>query len=198
MAAALGTRAWVVHRLDRDTSGIVVFARTPDAHRALSRAFETPDVAKQYVALAHGLPAPLTGTIAVALHAARKGKARLALPGEPGAREATTHYAVTRAWRDGERRIAVVSVTPQTSRPHQIRVHLRSLGTPLLGDALYGRAAIAALGGVPVPRLALHAASINLPHPSGDRRVSAAAPWPADLADLAGWLDAHWAPVVPS
>jgi 23S rRNA-/tRNA-specific pseudouridylate synthase len=73
-------------------------------------------------------------------------------------------------------------------------VHLRSIGTPVLGDALYGRAAVSALTGVPVPRLALHVEAIDVPHPSGGRRVEAAAPWPADLAALTTWLDARWTP----
>lgn len=197
VAAALGTRVWVVHRLDRDTSGVVVFARTPPAHRALSMAFEARDVVKTYAALVHGVPAPARGRIDVALHDARRGKARPARPDEPGAKEATTDYAVTRAWRDGHRCIAAVTASPRTGRHHQIRVHLRSLGTPILGDALYGSAAAAALADVPVPRLALHAASIDVPHPSGERRATAAAPWPADLEALTAWLDAHWTPEAP-
>jgi tRNA pseudouridine32 synthase/23S rRNA pseudouridine746 synthase len=131
VAAALGTRVWVVHRLDRDTSGVVVFARTAEAHRALSMAFERRDVAKQYAALVHGVPAPPAGTIDLALHEARKGKARPARADEPGARPATTDYAVTRAWAHEAQRIAAVAATPRTGRHHQIRVHLRAIGTPI-------------------------------------------------------------------
>ena len=192
VAAALGTRVWVVHRLDLDTSGVVVFARTAEAHRVLSMAFERRDVVKHYAALVHGVPAPPAGTIDIALHEARKGKARPARPGEPGARPATTDYAVTRAWAHDGQRIAAVAATPRTGRHHQIRVHLRAIGTPILGDAVYGRASAAHLTGVPVPRLALHAASIDVPHPAGARRVTATAPWPADLAALTAWLDAQW------
>ena len=192
VAAALATRAWVVHRIDRDASGVVVFARTAAAHRVLSLAFETRDVVTQYAALVHGVPAPAAGTIEVSLTDARRGKARPARPDDAGARAATTAYAVTRTWRDGERRVAEVAATPHTERHHQVRVHLRSIGTPLLGDAFYGRAAAAALTGVPVPRLALHAAAIEVPHPAGGRRVAAAAPWPADLTALTIWLDAQW------
>ena len=198
VAAALGTRVWVVHRLDRDTSGVVVFARTAEAHRALSMAFERREVLKQYAALVHGVPAPPAGTIDMALHDARKGKARPARADEPGARAATTDYAVTRVWAHETQRIAAVAATPRTGRHHQIRVHLRAIGTPILGDAVYGRAATALLPGVPVPRLALHAASIDIPHPAGDRRVSATAPWPADLAALTTWLDAQWTPEAAS
>ncbi len=192
VAAALGSRAWVVHRIDRDASGVVVFGRSAEAHRGLSLAFDTGGVATRYAALVHGVPAPAAGAIDVALRDARRGKARPALPDEPDARPAATDYAVTRSWRDGERRIAEVAATPHTWQHHQVRVHLRSIGTPILGDAVYGRAAAAALAGVPVPRLALHAASIEVPHPSGGRRVSAAAPWPGDLAAFTAWLDTHW------
>ncbi len=194
VAAALGTRVWVVHRSDRDMSGVLAFARTPDAHRALSRAFDDGGVVIQHAVLVHGRPALDTGTIEVALHEARKGKMRPALPGEAGARPAATDYAMTRAWHDGEQQIAAVTATSRSGRHHQLRVHLRSIGTPLLGDALYGRAAIAALTGVPVPRLAGHATSIDVPHPSGGRRVVATAPWPGDLAELTTWLDGHWTP----
>lgn len=193
VAASLGSRVWVVHRLDRDTSGVVVFARTAEAHRALSMAFERRDVVKHYAALVHGLPASPAGTIDMALHDARKGKARPARAGEPGARAATTEYAVTRAWAHEAQRIAAVLATPRTGRHHQIRVHLRAIGAPILGDAVYGRGSAALLPGVPVPRLALHAASIDVPHPSGGaRRVTATASWPADLAALTTWLDAQW------
>jgi tRNA pseudouridine32 synthase / 23S rRNA pseudouridine746 synthase len=192
VAAALGSRAWVVHRIDRDASGVVVLARTAEAHRVLSLAFDTGDVATRYAALVHGVPAPAAGTIDVALRDARRGKVRPALPDEPSARPAATDYAVTRSWRDGERCIAAVAATPHTAQHHQVRVHLRSIGRPILGDSLYGRAAAAALTGVPVPRLSLHAASIEVPHPAGGRRVAASAPWPGDLAALTTWLDAHW------
>lgn len=192
VAAALGTAAWVVHRLDRDTSGVVVFARTAAAHRALSMAFEHRAVEKRYAALTAGVPSPAAGTIDLALHDARRGRSRPAVPGEAGARAAATRYATTRVWRDGPRAIARVRAWPETGRHHQIRVHFRAIGVPLLGDAVYGRGAAAGLAGVPVPRLALHAERLDLPHPSGDRRLAIEAPWPADLVQLTAWLDAAW------
>lgn len=192
VAAALGSRAWVVHRIDREASGVVVFARSAEAHRVLALAFDAGDVVRQYAALVHGVPAPAAGAIDAPLADARRGKARPALPDEPGARPAITDYAVARAWHDGERHIAAVAATPHTGLHHQVRVHLRSIGTPILGDPFYGRAATAALTGVPVPRLSLHAASIEVPHPAGGRRVSVTAPWPADLSALTTWLDAQW------
>jgi RluA family pseudouridine synthase len=193
VAAALGSAVWVVHRLDRDTSGLVAFARSAEAHRALSMAFERRDVVKGYRALVRGVPDPRAGVIDLALHDARRGKSRPARPGEPGARPASTAYAVTRAWRLGDEALADVRLTPRTGRHHQLRVHLRAIGTPILGDVLYGGGGAAASGAMPVPRLALHAETLDLPHPGGARRVAATAPWPADLSAVTAWLDGHGA-----
>jgi tRNA pseudouridine32 synthase/23S rRNA pseudouridine746 synthase len=189
-AAALNGRMWVVHRLDRDTSGVVVFARSADAHRTLSMAFERRDVAKQYIALVAGTPSPSEGTIAIHLHEARRGKTRPARPDEPNARDAETRYEVTREWTSGSWTVARVAAAPLTGRHHQIRVHLKAIGTPILGDRHYGPTTVLDL---PVPRLALHAARIDVPHPTApQRRVVAESPWPSDLAALTDWLDAHW------
>jgi tRNA pseudouridine32 synthase/23S rRNA pseudouridine746 synthase len=189
VASALGGRVWVVHRLDRDTSGVAVFARSAVAHRALSMAFEGRDVGKQYVALVAGTPSPPHASIAIPLHEARRGKTRPARPDEPGAREAETAYEVTQAWVSGTWTVARVVATPTTGRHHQIRVHLKAIGTPILGDRHYGPATALDL---PVPRLALHAARIDVPHPATPkRRVAAESPWPADLAALTTWLEDH-------
>lgn len=191
VAAALGTRVWVVHRVDRDTSGVVVFARSAQAHRTLSMAFEARQVVKRYGALVAGVPEPRSGRIDLALHEARRGKARPARPDEPGARAAATSYDVTRRWRHGPSAVVSwVAATPHTGRHHQIRVHLRAIGTPILADAIYGRAA---RRDVHLPRLALHASAIDVPHPSDTtRRVRVESPWPDDLAAVTRWLDAHW------
>ncbi len=191
VASTLGGRVWVVHRLDRDTSGAVAFARTAEAHRALSMAFERRDVVKEYRALVAGRPTPAAGTVDVALHDARKGKARPAAPGEPGARQAVTRYETGRVWRLGERHEAEVAARPATGRHQQIRVHLRAIGTPILGDAHYGGALVTPFAAVPVPRLALHAAALDVPHPVSGRRVVVHAPWPVDLDAVTEWLAAH-------
>lgn len=198
VAAALGAPVWVVHRLDLDTSGVVVFARDAAAHRALSLAFEARAVVKTYGALVAGVPTPSAGAVDVPLHAARKGRTRPALAGEAGAREASTGYVVTRVWRHGERAVAALDALPQGGRHHQIRVHLRSIGTPILGDAVYGRAVRAVLADLAVPRLCLHARSIDLPHPQGGRRVVVTAPWPADLEPITAALDRTWTEETPA
>lgn len=191
VAAQIGTRAWVVHRLDRDTSGIVVFARTAEAHRMLSMALERHDVERRYTAFVHGVPVVTDGMIALPLHAARKGKVRPARPDEPGATPARTSVQVDHVWRHGGAAIARVTLEPLTSRHHQLRVHLRAVGAPIAGDRIYGAGATAP-SEVPVTRLALHASFLELPHPSGARRIEIASPWPLDLAALPAWLDAHW------
>ncbi len=187
----LGRRLFVVHRIDRDASGVVVFALNADAHRAVSLAFEHRQVTKSYVAFVAGSLDPARGRIDTPLHGARKGKTRPARPGEPGAQPATTEYATRRRWLLGAATVSLVEAHPVTGRHHQIRVHLRSAGAPILFDPLYGRGLVPeALAGVPCERLALHARRIDLPSPRGGGRVIVEAPLAPDLAALEEWLDA--------
>jgi RluA family pseudouridine synthase len=193
LESELGQRLWVVHRIDRDASGLVAFARNADAHRTLSLAFEKRRVEKTYVAFAGGEFEREHGTIDVALHPARKGKTRLAGPREPGSQEARTDYAVEKSWRREGAVVSLVEVRPRTGRHHQIRVHLRSVGTPLLFDPLYGRGLMPpGLDGAPCRRLALHAWRLDLPRLDGEGRLELEAPPAEDLEDLRTWLDAHW------
>lgn len=194
VAAQIGTRAWVVHRLDRDTSGIVVFARTADAHRMLSMAFDRRDVERRYLALVRGVPDVPSGVIDVPLHHARKGRVRPARPDEAGTLPAQTAVTVARVWRPGAAAVALVTVEPLTNRHHQVRVHLRAVNTPIVGDAVYGAAIAPLPAEVPAVRLALHASFLEIPHPSGARRVVVESPWPLDIRVLTDWLDAR-APV---
>lgn len=187
LAAARAERLWVVHRIDRETSGVVVFARTAEAHRALNTAFETRKVAKTYLAWAAGALDGVT-RIDVALHEARRGKARPAEPGEAGAKHAVTELAVERRWRRGDDVVARVRCHPITGRHHQIRVHLRYANAPIVRDPLYGKVtARGALADAPCPRLALHAASLTVPGPR-----TFTAPVPDDLLGFERWLDEGW------
>jgi len=188
----LGRRLWVVHRIDRDASGVVVLACNGAAHRSLSMAFEHHRVEKTYVAFVAGTPPP-RGRLAFPLHAARKGKTRPARPGEAGAREAVTDYVVRRRWHRDDATLSLLDVHPLTGRHHQIRVHLRAAGVPLLFDPLYGRGLMPrALADAPCQRLALHARRLDLPSPSGPGRLVLEAPIPPDLQQLILWLDAAW------
>jgi tRNA pseudouridine32 synthase/23S rRNA pseudouridine746 synthase len=186
----VGGRLWVVHRIDRDASGVVVFARNADAHRELSLAFEHRQVVKAYAAFVAGSIEPPRGRLDVALHPARKGKTRPALPGERGAQPSQTEYSTRRRWTLAGSLISLLEAHPLTGRHHQIRVHLRSAGTPILFDPLYGRGLMPeALGGAPCARLALHARRIDVPAPRDGGRVVVEAPFPPDLAALVEWLD---------
>jgi tRNA pseudouridine32 synthase/23S rRNA pseudouridine746 synthase len=187
LEAQLGARLWVVHRIDRGTSGVVVFARSAEAHRGLCRAFEQRRVDKEYVAFTAGVPEPEAGRIELALHGARRGKSRPATEHEPGAREAATDYRVERIYRRRQGRDAArVGLRPSSGRQHQLRVHLRARGTPILFDQLYGRGVAQAFAGAPCRRLALHASRLRLPTPRGVLDVRA--PLSAELVALDAWL----------
>ncbi len=192
LEARLGSRLYVVHRIDREISGIVVFARTSNAHRELSRAFEDRRVEKRYVAFTVGALEPPSGSIDLELHDARNGKSRPATPGEVGSRAARTDYAVERCWAAAGVVIARIATSPQTGRRHQIRVHLRAAGAPILGDRLYGRRVeLGPFLGLPCPRLALHSSRIVLPATAGGGAVEIDSPLPGDLVELERWLDAR-------
>lgn len=185
LAEQLGRPVWVCHRIDRDTSGVVVFATDAAAHRAASLAFEHGAAKKRYLALVEGvLAAPVT--IEVPLTEGRKGRVRPCHPGEQG-RQATTVVRPLEAFA----RATLVECEPLTGRQHQIRVHLRAVGHPLLFDHQYGRKTpitAAELGGegpeVLLARTPLHAAALALP----GLGFEAQAPLPLDLARCLGVL----------
>jgi tRNA pseudouridine32 synthase/23S rRNA pseudouridine746 synthase len=178
-------RLWVVHRLDRGTSGVLLFARTAEAHRALNLAFDRGEPRKTYVALVRGLPPP-ERRIDLAIAPARRGKMRPARPGDPRGKAAATVVRLlepfpARAWSGGP--LALVEALPETGRTHQIRVHLAAAGLPLAVDPDYGEAGpLLGPDGAPLlARTPLHAARLEVAHPAGGTLVVEAA-WPADLA----------------
>ena len=173
-----GRRPGLVHRLDRDTSGVILCARTQPAAAFLGKAMMGRRFAKTYLAIAGGPPQPPAGVVEAPLRREEQGReawSRVAAPDDPRGEAALTRYrtlAVVSA-------AALVEARPQTGRMHQIRVHLAHLGRPIAGDARYGGPL--ALEGVAVPRLMLHAAALEFPHPDGGRtRITA--PPPADMA----------------
>jgi tRNA pseudouridine32 synthase/23S rRNA pseudouridine746 synthase len=196
LESARRERLWIVHRIDRDTSGVVVFARDAESHRALSTAFEARSVSKTYRAYTRGALPNDEGTLALPLHAARKGKMRPAHEGEPDALPSETLYRVLRVTPTVLGPVATLDAQPRTGRQHQIRVHLRAAGAPLLIDPLYGRCdALAAdelgLGSPALTRLTLHAAQLTVPHPRSGDPVTFVAPLPPDLSALDAWLMAR-------
>lgn len=182
---------WVVHRIDRDTSGVMIFARDAEAHRALSLAFQYGQVGKTYLAWTLGLPEPEQGRIDLPLHSARKGKMRPAAKGEAGSLQARTDYVLEQRWTFQKHVITRLRCEPHSGRQHQIRVHLRSRGCPILQDQLYGMATLKTpFDQLPIKRLALHAAAVEIPAVLEIPAQRVEAPLPADLVVLQNFLDA--------
>ncbi len=179
------TRPGIVHRLDRDTSGVIVVARSEAAHHALARQFERRSVAKTYLAITQGQPQFDADEIdlPIGIHPYQREKMAVRRD-HPTARDAVTRYEVVERFAGA----ALVRLAPRTGRTHQIRVHLAAIGTPVLGDALYsGRGLIEpTLFGLPpgpplLARQALHARALELDHPVTAERLRFEAPLPADI-----------------
>ena len=172
LEAERGERLWVVHRLDRGTSGVVVFARDPDTHRRLSMAFEHGEVRKTYLAFVHGRPPEVP--IDAPLHEARRGRMRPARPNEPRSLDARTDIRVLEMWKDA----SLVEARPRTGRHHQIRVHLKMIGTPLLADPVYAPAANGCAANLEDGRITLHAHTLEF------EEAKLTSPLPGDLRRL--------------
>jgi RluA family pseudouridine synthase len=180
-AKASGRRPALVHRLDRDTSGVILAARSQPAASFLGKAMIARRFEKTYLALLAAAPEAPTGEVALPLRRVEQGREvyMAVAPAEhPDAQAALTRYRTLATSATG----ALVEARPETGRMHQIRVHLAALGRPIAGDARYGGALT--LAGRPVPRLMLHASALEFPHPEGGRRTISAPP-PPDFAELA-------------
>jgi len=175
-------RAGIVHRLDKDTSGLMVVAKTLTAQTTLVRQLQARKVAREYLALAAGDIAQ-GGTIdaPIGRHPTRRTTMAVVAGGKP----ARTHYDVIERFGTA----TLLRCRLETGRTHQIRVHLASLGHPLVGDPAYGRK-----GPIPFPRQALHAARLELVHPVTGRRCAWESPLPPDFAALLAGLHARSAP----
>jgi 23S rRNA pseudouridine1911/1915/1917 synthase len=164
-------RPGIVHRLDRDTSGLMVVARSPEAHRRLQEMVQARAVTRQYLALVVGRPRSRRGTIDAPIGRDRTDPLRHSLDTD-SPREAVTHFEVEELFP----RHALLRVTLETGRTHQIRVHLAAIELPVAGDPLYGRA-----GELGLERQFLHAARLTFPHPVTGEPVEVASPLPEDL-----------------
>jgi len=175
-----GTYIAVHQRLDRDTSGVVLFAIDPRANEGLSRAFSGRGVEKTYVALtARPAIVPRRGLrVSVPLSAPGPGGGRRVSVGGEGALPAETEIAVLEVLADA----LLVEARPRTGRKHQVRAHLAQAGMPILGDAVYGGA------GGRAPRLMLHARRLALPHPLTGQPLMIESPLPADFEAVLAWL----------
>jgi 23S rRNA pseudouridine955/2504/2580 synthase len=179
-ARSNGKRPRLVHRLDAQTSGVIVAGKTQPAAAAMSQAFAERLVSKTYLAIVTGSPFPDGETefsMPLSRHIARPGLElmRASRPGDQNSQAAVTRWRVVAS--NGSTHL--LKVEPQTGRMHQIRVHLSIEGRPILGDPYYGGAGT--LKGEGVPRLMLHAASLDLPHPTAGGRVTITAPVPDDF-----------------
>ena len=182
-------RPGIVHRLDKETSGLIVVAKNDEAHRKLAEQFSQREVKKTYIALVHGWPKKDHGTISASISRDRIRRIRMTTRGS-GGRDAVSHYNVVRRLDTPYGKFALVEVKIDTGRTHQIRVHMSSLGHPIVGDALYGapRDMRARRGrstdegaAISLPRNFLHAAHLELAHPRTDVRIALDSPLPAEL-----------------
>jgi 23S rRNA pseudouridine1911/1915/1917 synthase len=165
-------RPGIVHRLDKDTSGLMIVARTEEAHRRLSGLIADRSVERSYLALVEGVPPSREGTIDAPLGRDRRAPEKRAVGGR-GAREARTHFRVLEALE----RDALVEARLETGRTHQVRVHFAAIGHPLAGDPRYGTA-----GRHGLHRQFLHSARLGFEHPGDGRRVEFSSELPEDLA----------------
>ncbi|MHB8531337.1 MAG: RluA family pseudouridine synthase [Solirubrobacteraceae bacterium] len=167
-------RAGIVHRLDRDTSGLIVVARSEQAHRRLQRALAARRIEREYLALVEGRPPARTGTIEAPIGRDPRVRTRMAVDGA-GAREARTHFVLQRALP----RTSLLALHLDTGRTHQIRVHLQAIGHPVCGDPEYGTGGRDSNLGL--TRQFLHATRLAFDHPVTAEPMELRSPLPADL-----------------
>jgi 23S rRNA pseudouridine1911/1915/1917 synthase len=205
LATAAGLlRPGIVHRLDKETSGVILLAKTDAAYHALVRQFAEREPDKQYIALVAPCPALLSGSErgAIGRHRSNRVKMSVREDGKP----ARTDWEVEERFGTAAARVRCYLFTGRT---HQIRVHLAHIGFPILGDVSYGKTGVVALAGAPVARVMLHAERISLAHPVTGKPLVITAPMPADFLAAETWLrgcfggrpvarlDASWAPPLP-
>src|ERR1700691_1694855 len=166
-------RPGIVHRLDRDTSGLLVVARGEEAHRLLQEALRKRLIEAEYIARREGLPPARSGTIEAPIGRHPRIRTRMAVGGS-ASREARTHFTLERSLPG----VSLLRLRLDTGRTHQIRVHLQAIGHPVCGDPEYGTAGMLGL-----TRQFLHATRLAFPHPITGERVEVNSPLPEDLRE---------------
>jgi 23S rRNA pseudouridine1911/1915/1917 synthase len=198
------TRPGIVHRLDKETSGLIVIAKNDEAHRELAAQFARREIKKTYTALIHGWVKKDRGTISASISRDRVRRTRMTTR-TSGGREAVSHYAVDRRIDTPYGKFTLLQVKIDTGRTHQLRVHMASLGHPIVGDSLYGAAKQIRITDsarsknrapreqqfplvVSLPRNFLHAARLEFAHPRTGKTISLQAPFPKELQDFLATL----------
>jgi 23S rRNA pseudouridine1911/1915/1917 synthase len=176
-------RPGIVHRIDKDTSGLLVVAKTDVAHEGLARQFQAHSIERRYLAAVNGVPPVPSGTVDASLARSIHDRKKIAIVAEGRGKRAVTHWRRLSVAGDS----ALVECRLETGRTHQVRVHMASLGHSLVGDPVYGRnnktvaAVVKSLG---FKRQALHAASLGFIHPVTKHRLSFDSPVPKDMQEL--------------
>ena len=176
-------RPGIVHRIDKDTSGLLVVAKTDVAHEGLAKQFAAHSIDRRYLAIVSGVPKAAEGTVDAPLARSATNRKKIAIVDGGRGKRAVTHWRRVTPLRDA----ALVECRLETGRTHQVRVHLASLGHPLLGDPAYGNAGKThrkILNEMNFHRQALHAAELGFIHPVNKHRLSFASAMPADMQEL--------------
>jgi 23S rRNA pseudouridine1911/1915/1917 synthase len=176
-------RPGIVHRIDKDTSGLIVAAKTDLAHEGLSAQFARHSIDRRYLAIVAGVPQPPAGSVDAPLARSSANRRKMAIVREGRGKRALTHYRLVTALREA----ALVECRLETGRTHQVRVHMASLGHPLLGDPVYGRTRPAhreLLKKLGFSRQALHAAALGFVHPVSKENLSFKSAVPSDMQEL--------------
>ncbi|MGB6839025.1 MAG: RluA family pseudouridine synthase [Microgenomates group bacterium] len=172
-------RSGIVHRLDKETSGVLVVAKIESAFRNLQAQFKERKIEKEYVALVHGKLEPKKGKIKVPVGRLPWNRQRFGVL--PGGRFAETDYQVIEYYSKDKETYSLLKLFPKTGRTHQIRIHLKYLGYPVVADEFYAGRKTARADRIWCPRLFLHAEQISLEHPASKKRVSYKSDLPEDL-----------------
>jgi 23S rRNA pseudouridine1911/1915/1917 synthase len=177
-------RPGIVHRIDKDTSGLLVVAKTDRAHEGLAKQFADHSIDRRYLAIVSGVPALAAGSVDAPLARSSADRKKVAIVKDGRGKRAVTHWSKLKAWRDA----AMVECRLETGRTHQVRVHMASIGHPLLGDPVYGRGPHQRLRELLMrlkfQRQALHAAHLGFIHPITKGRLSFDSALPSDMQEL--------------
>lgn len=176
-------RPGIVHRIDKDTSGLLVVAKTDRAHEGLAKQFAAHSIDRRYSAIVAGIPNPGSGSVDAPLARSPHDRKKVAIVGEGRGKRAVTHYRLVKPLREA----AMVECRLETGRTHQVRVHMASIGHPLLGDPVYGRTRPAhrnILKELGFHRQALHAAHLGFVHPVNSSSLAFDSQLPMDMQEL--------------